>query len=578
MGEGNMNKRHEILLACSDVDFAESLSAQFRKRYSDKIIISIIDEWQAILGLEQAGYKADVMLTDVNFIAAFMNANYAQSQNDMIKTMARAIKSVGVLRARDNMIAGKVDFVRSFFENSGLFVYDIFKYSGVDRIFAEVCKICAEVSRMANEKSNIYPLPEEVISSSELYSYVPVLREEVSSQLDYTTAVTDETVRAATDKVLHEKDAEGSQFLAQLNDQQKKWLSKAVFDSIKKLDILQPLLEDDSITEIMINGYHTVFIEKNSGIVQLDCGFESEKRFSDIIQKMVSEVNKIVNEFSPVVDLHLEDGSRVNIVLPPVALDGPVMTIRKFPDTRYSLEDLANLEMMPKETVGILKDMVKVRCNIFISGGTGSGKTTLLNALASEIPEEQRVVTIEDAAELRIQNVPNMVRLETRNANSEQKGAVRMEELIKTSLRMRPDRIIVGEVRGEEVFSMLQAMNTGHDGSLSTGHANSSYDMLSRLEAMALMAADIPVSSVRKQIVSAIDILIHISRMETGLRKISEISEVVADENAGRDGVDITINKLFELKDGVLCRTNNPMLCKEKFCLYGMENRAWIGA
>lgn len=573
-----MTTRHEVLLACSDGDFAESLSAQLRKRHSDRVIVSMIDEWEKIIGLEQVGYKADIMLTDAGFVADILNTDDVGTRKKAIRIAARVMNAVGVLRAREDNITEKGGNFRDLFENSGLPVYDIFKYAGAERIVAEVCKICGHLSSGLRGKDNIYSLPENVISRSELYSYVPVLREEVSSQIDYSTTVTDETVKEATDKVLREKDAEDSHMFAQLDEQQKRWLEKAVFDSIKKLDILQPLLEDDSITEIMINGYHTIFVEKSAGIMRLDRGFESEKRFSDIIQKMVSEVNKIVNEFSPVVDLHLEDGSRVNIVLPPVALDGPVMTIRKFPDARYSLEDLARLEMMTEETIAVLKDMVKVRCNIFISGGTGSGKTTLLNALASEIPKEQRVVTIEDAAELRIQNVPNMVRLETRNANSEQKGAVRMEELIKTSLRMRPDRIIVGEVRGEEVFSMLQAMNTGHDGSLSTGHANSSYDMLSRLEAMALMAADIPVSSVRKQIVSAIDILIHISRTESGLRKISEISEVVTAETDGREGVDITINKLFELQDGVLCRTDNPMICKEKFCLYGMDKKEWIGA
>ncbi|MDO5340433.1 MAG: CpaF family protein [Eubacteriales bacterium] len=307
---------------------------------------------------------------------------------------------------------------------------------------------------------------------------------------------------------------------------QKEELKKRIYNSIKKLDILQELLEDDSVTEIMVNGSDSIFVERNGHIEKWNKKFESADRLSDVAQRIAAISNRMVNEASPVADTRLPDGSRVSIVLPPVAINGPVITIRKFYDTPLTIERLIELESITAEAAEFLSRLVKSRYNIFISGGTGSGKTTFLNVLSDFIPEDERVVTIEDAAELQLHNVSNLVRLEARMANMEGCNAVGIRDLIKASLRMRPDRIVVGEVRGAEAIDMLQAMNTGHDGSLSTGHGNSPKDMMTRLETMVLMGIEMPVTAIRSQISSAIDIVVHLARLRDKSRKVVQIAEV----------------------------------------------------
>lgn len=307
---------------------------------------------------------------------------------------------------------------------------------------------------------------------------------------------------------------------------QKEELKKRLYNSIKKLDILQELLEDDSVTEIMVNGSDNIFIERSGRIEKWDKKFESSERLSDVAQRIAAMSNRMVNEASPVADTRLPDGSRVSIVLPPIAINGPVITIRKFYDTPLTIERLIELESITAEAAEFLSRLVKSRYNIFISGGTGSGKTTFLNVLSDYIPQDERVVTIEDSAELQLHNVSNLVRLEARMANLEGCNAVGIRDLIKASLRMRPDRIVVGEVRGAEAIDMLQAMNTGHDGSLSTGHGNSPKDMMTRLETMVLMGMEMPVTAIRSQISSAIDIVVHLARLRDKSRKVVQIAEV----------------------------------------------------
>ncbi|MBQ8983612.1 MAG: CpaF family protein, partial [Lachnospiraceae bacterium] len=279
--------------------------------------------------------------------------------------------------------------------------------------------------------------------------------------------------------------------------------------------------------EIMVNGYQKIFIERDGKLYPWEYGFSSEEKYLDVIQQIVGSCNRIVNESSPIVDARLPDGSRVNVVLPPIALDGAIMTIRRFPKYTYTLKDLRKMGMISGQLEQFLTILVKSKYNIMISGGTGSGKTTFLNALANQIPSDERIITIEDSAELQIRGIPNLVRLEVRNANIEGNNEIPMKELIKSALRMRPTRIIVGEVRGEEALQMLQAMNTGHSGSLSTGHANSAQDILYRLETMVLMGMDMPLPAIRQQIASALDLIIHIGRMKDGSRKVLEITEIL---------------------------------------------------
>lgn len=340
-------------------------------------------------------------------------------------------------------------------------------------------------------------------------------------------------------------------------------LRKKIYDSIKGFDVLQDIIEDDDVTEIMINGPDNIFIEREGKITRYNGSFSSSDRMVDIIRQIVSKVNRRVNEASPIVDTRLSDGSRVNVVLNPVALDGPAVTIRKFPKEVISMERLIELKSLDKDVAEWLRMLVISGYNIFISGGTGSGKTTFLNALSGFIPKDERIITIEDSAELQIKGIDNMVRLEVRQENDEGENGVTIRELIRAALRMRPSRIIVGEVRGEEALDMLQAMNTGHDGSLSTGHANGTKDMLTRLETMVLMGVDMPVSAIRGQIAAGIDIIIHLGRLRDKSRRVLEIVEIL-----GYEGGEILINPLYRFIEtgesdgrieGCLERSKNEM-------------------
>ena len=322
-------------------------------------------------------------------------------------------------------------------------------------------------------------------------------------------------------------------------------LRKELFYSIRKLDVLQNLIDDPSVTEIMVNGTDNIFIEKNGKLLQYDMEFESKEKLEDVIQQIVSKCNRVVNESSPIVDARLENGSRVNVVLSPIALNGPIVTIRRFPDNPITMDRLLEIGSITDEVASFLKTLVAAGYNIFISGGTGSGKTTFLNALSDSIPHDERVITIEDNAELQIMHVPNLVRMETRNANVEGCKQITIRDLIKSSLRMRPDRLIVGEVRGGEAIDMLQAMNTGHI-SMSTGHANSAKDMLSRLETMTLMDMDLPLTAVRGQIASGIDIIVQLGRLRDKTRKLLEVVEITGNVDPTTNEIEISPIYRFE--------------------------------
>lgn len=330
-------------------------------------------------------------------------------------------------------------------------------------------------------------------------------------------------------------------------------LHRNLFNSFRRFGILQELLEDPSVNEIMVNGPESVFLERDGGVARWDRQFESEEQLEDLIQQIVSGVNRSVNTASPIADARLPDGSRVHIVLPPASLCGPVLTIRKFPEP-LGMEKMIALGTLTEAAADYLKVLVRSGYNIFISGGTSSGKTTFLNALSDFIPREERVITIEDSAELQLRHIPNLVRLETRNPNSEGEGAITMSALIKASLRMNPDRIVVGEVRGGEAMDMLQAMNTGHDGSLSTGHGNSAADMLHRLEAMVLMGASLPVPAIRSQIASALDLLVHLGRLSDRSRRVLEISEI---RGYGNEGFQLTPLFAFDAAEKRLKKTGS---------------------
>lgn len=352
-------------------------------------------------------------------------------------------------------------------------------------------------------------------------------------------------------------------------------IEQRVFASIRGFDLLDSIMKDESITEVMINGPKNIFIEKNGRLQKLDAEFESEKRLEDIIQRIVGMAGREVNQANPIVDTRLPDGSRVNVVLPPISLVGPVITIRKFSKTPMTIEKLIEYGSLTQDIADILEILVRCKYNIFISGGTGSGKTTFLNALSNYIPKDERIITIEDSAELKIVGVDNLVSMETRVANVSGAGAVSITDLIKSSLRMRPERIVVGEVRGKEALDMLQAMNTGHDGSLSTGHSNSTSDMLSRLETMVLQgSAGLPLKAIRSQIASALDIIIQLKRMRDKSRKTFEIVEVV-----GLEGDEVKLNPLYEFVEdenstlekvsGSLVRTKNKFQNDFKLHLNG---------
>ncbi len=326
--------------------------------------------------------------------------------------------------------------------------------------------------------------------------------------------------------------------------QQKAILGKELFNAFRKLDLLQELIEDDDITEVMINGTQSIFIEKGGRLYRSDKRFVSADRLNDVIQQIVAGSNRLVNEASPIADARLPDGSRVNVVLYPIALNGPVVTIRKFPKNQITMSQLVGMGSISEEAAGFLKKLVIAGYNIFISGGTGSGKTTFLNALSQFIPCDERVITIEDNAELKIQGIPNLVRLEARSANMEGAGEITIRDLIRAALRMRPNRIIVGEVRGPETIDMIQAMSTGHKGSLSTGHSDSPRDMLRRLETMVLMGMDIPLAAIQRQIASAIDIIIHIGRLRDKSRRVLEVVEIL-----GYQANEIKTNVLYQFQE-----------------------------
>ena len=352
------------------------------------------------------------------------------------------------------------------------------------------------------------------------------VRQRLLERIDFTRDMDDEEIREIIDEEIVSIGRYGYLSLLEKNR-----LSKELFYAIRKLDILQELIEDENITEIMVNGPECIFIEKDGKISRFAHQFENREKLEDIIQQIVAGANRVVNESNPIVDARLKNGSRVNVVLSPIALNGPILTIRRFPKNPITMKKLLAIGSITKEAAVFLKNLVISGYNIFISGGTGSGKTTFLNALSGFIPLNERIITIEDSAELQIKGIENLVRLETRNANIEGCVPISIRDLIKSSLRMRPDRIIVGEVRGSEAIDMIQALNTGHDGSLSTGHANSARDMLYRLESMILMGLEIPLPAIRRQIASGVDIIVHLGRLRDHSRKVLEIVEIIGFED-----------------------------------------------
>ena len=365
------------------------------------------------------------------------------------------------------------------------------------------------------------------------------LRAMILDRLDFSREMPDEEVKDIIDELIISRSKE-----SYIGLKEKERLRQELFYSIRKLDILQELIDDTDVTEIMINGTDKIFIEKAGQVMEYEMRFESKEKLEDVIQRIVAGCNRGVNEASPIVDARLENGSRVNVVLSPVALNGPILTIRRFPDHPIGMKELRELGSITEEADLLLSRLVKAKYNIFISGGTGSGKTTFLNALSAYIPRDERIITIEDNAELQIKNIPNLVRMETRNANVEGCRPINIRDLIKTSLRMRPDRIIVGEVRGGEAIDMMQCLNTGHDGSMSTGHANSSGDMLSRLETMILMGMELPLAAIRQQIAAGLDIIVHLGRLRDKSRKVLEIVEV-----EGVEGNEIKIRTLYAFEE-----------------------------
>ena len=388
------------------------------------------------------------------------------------------------------------------------------------------------------------------------------IRNQVIEMIDMTRDPDEEELHEIIDQKI-----EDNFNIHQLTINERYKIHRDIYNSIRGLGVVEELLDDESITEIMINGSKNIFIERDGEIKQIDHCYSSPSRLNDVIQQIVGKTNKRVNQANPIVDTRLDDGSRVNVVLPPVSLSGAVVTIRKFPAETIDMETLIRWKSITREAADFLKILVRAGYNIFVSGGTGSGKTTFLNALSNYIESDERVITIEDSAELQLKKINNLISLETRSSTDEGTSEISIRDLIKTSLRMRPDRIIVGEVRGPEALDMLQAMNTGHDGSMSTGHANSPKDMLARLETMVLMGIEMPLLAIRSQISSGIDILIHLGRMKDKSRKVLEIDEVVGIE----DG-EIVLRKLFEFKnnkDGLeLKKITDKLLHREKLLSY----------
>jgi pilus assembly protein CpaF len=373
----------------------------------------------------------------------------------------------------------------------------------------------------------------------ETESSVRLIREKVLSRIDLSRDISDEELG-------HLISSEIAEYVKgrMVSIRERVRLEQQVFNSLRKLDAIQELVEDPTVTEIMVNGPQNIFYEKAGRIHRWDGQFQSEERLVDILQQIVAKHNRVINLSAPIVDSRLEDGSRVNIVLSPISIDGSALTIRKFPEHPLTMQQLIGMGALSVEAAELLQKLVQARYSIIVSGGTGSGKTTFLNALSQYIPNDERIITIEDSAELQIQDVSNLVRLETRNSNTEGVAAITIRDLIRSALRMRPDRIIVGECRGAEAFDMLQAFNTGHDGSLSTAHANSSRDILSRLEMMVLMGMELPLSAIRKQIASGVDIIVHLGRLRDKSRRVLEIAEV----DKMVDG-EIVLNPLYEFEE-----------------------------
>lgn len=410
-----------------------------------------------------------------------------------------------------------------------------------------------------------------VMTQEEMTKVIMEIQEIILQKLDINSSISDQTILS-----LIEESVLRFAHTVYLSMDEKKEVIQRTFYAIRKLDVLQEILEDQEITEIMVNGPDQIFIEKQGRLEPYPKKFLSKEKLEDVIQQIVGKVNRTVNESSPIVDVRLQDGSRVNVVLPPVAINGPIVTIRKFPADPITMEYLVSIQSITMQAAEFLKKLVQAKYNIFISGGTGSGKTTFLNALSAYIPKEERIITIEDSAELQIQNIPNLVRLEVRNANLEGKNEVTIRDLIRSALRMRPDRIILGEVRDAAAYDLLSVMNTGHDGSLSTGHANSPKDMLRRLEALVLTAVDIPLLAVRSQIASAIDIVVQLGRLRDRSRKVLEIDEMI-----GMDGTEIIMRPLYCFKEqgedekgnviGQLAATQNALYHTQKLKAAGME-------
>lgn len=387
------------------------------------------------------------------------------------------------------------------------------------------------------------------------------IRDLLMEKLDMSREMTDREILDEIDQLILNRMRDS---YISLNE--KLQLRQELFYSVRKLDVLQELIEDETVTEIMVNGPDAIFVERGGRLGKWDKSFTSREKLEDVIQQIAGRCNRVINESMPIVDARLENGARVNAVISPVALNGPILTIRRFPDTPITMDRLIALGSLTCECARFLKALVRARYSIVIGGGTGSGKTTFLGALSDYIPEDERIITIEDNAELKIQGVENLVRLEAKMANMEGAVSVSIRDLIKTALRMRPDRIVVGEVRGGEAVDMLQALNTGHEGSLSTAHANSARDMLSRLETMTLMGVDLPLESIRRQIASGVDILIHLGRMRDKTRKVLEITEV-----CGYEKNEIITRTLFRREEDLELVQVSELLNREKLARAGVE-------
>lgn len=387
-----------------------------------------------------------------------------------------------------------------------------------------------------------------------------MLRKGLMEKLDLTRELSDDEILEEIDTFILEEMRN-----AGVPIKEKVQLRQELFHSVRKLDVLQELIEDETVTEIMVNGPDAIFIERNGRLQKWEKSFTSREKLEDVIQQIVGKCNRVVNESMPIVDARLQNGARVNAVIRPVALNGPILTIRRFPDTPITMEKLIALGSLTADCAEFLKVLVKARYSMVIGGGTGSGKTTFLSALSNFIPGDERLITIEDNAELKIQGIQNLVRLEAKMANTEGASSVTIRDLIKTALRMRPDRIVVGEVRGGEAVDMLQALNTGHDGSLSTAHANSARDMLSRLETMTLMGVELPLEAIRRQIASGVDILIHLGRMRDKSRKVLEIAEI-----CGFEDNEIKTRTLYQWQEGRGLVRTAPLLNQEKLIRAGV--------